>query len=232
MMMMMMMMVNNIIRLLIVLVTWWACHIVGGGSLLLAVVREGKWRCLNLFWCQFRYPESALPSSWKHCPDGRRRFSNFFIVFAFVVSFMGFIQPVSSKLKKCRNEIRQTVFRRSMHFVWCCSHSPAWCWWWCSWRRRRIWGFWIWVGGVLESLVWPSLPGSMIGSDLSSCPQPQHVLSLLNFRFFCPYWASVGFPYLHGVWHILIFLSSYTSIVLFAYCDVMNHMPNKVPVLM
>merc|ERR1719483_421405 len=51
-------------------------------------------------------------------------------------------------------------------------------------------------------------------------------------RFFCPYWASIGFPYLHGVWHILIFLSAYTSIVLFAYYDVVNHMKNKVPVLM
>ena len=53
----------------------------------------------------------------------------------------------------------------------------------------------------------------------------------VNDRFFCSYWAGVGFPYLHGVWHILIFLSSYSSIVLFAYCDVVNHMPDKTPIL-
>ena len=53
----------------------------------------------------------------------------------------------------------------------------------------------------------------------------------INDRFFCSYWAGVGFPYLHGVWHILIFLSSYSSIVLFAYCDVVNHMPDKLPIL-
>ena len=53
----------------------------------------------------------------------------------------------------------------------------------------------------------------------------------INDRFFCPYWAEIGFPYLHGIWHILIFLSSYSSIVLFAYCDVVNHMPEKLPIL-
>ena len=53
----------------------------------------------------------------------------------------------------------------------------------------------------------------------------------VNDRFFCAYWAGVGFPYLHGVWHVLIFLSSYSSIVLFAYCDVVNHMPHKTPIL-
>ena len=56
-------------------------------------------------------------------------------------------------------------------------------------------------------------------------------LTLIHDRFFCSYWAGVGFPYLHGVWHILIFLSSYSSIVLFAYCDVVNHMPDKTPIL-
>ena len=57
------------------------------------------------------------------------------------------------------------------------------------------------------------------------------LVAWVNDRFFCSYWAGVGFPYLHGVWHILIFLSSYSSIVLFAYCDVVNHMPDKTPIL-
>jgi len=58
------------------------------------------------------------------------------------------------------------------------------------------------------------------------------LVAWINDRFFCSYWAGIGFPYLHGVWHILIFLSSYSSIVLFAYCDVINHMPDKLPILM
>ena len=45
-------------------------------------------------------------------------------------------------------------------------------------------------------------------------------------------WASVGFPYLHGAWHILIFLASYTAIVLFAYFEVKNNYRTETPVLM
>ena len=44
-------------------------------------------------------------------------------------------------------------------------------------------------------------------------------------------WASVGFPYLHGAWHILIFLASYTAIVLFAYFEVKNNYRTETPVL-
>lgn len=50
-------------------------------------------------------------------------------------------------------------------------------------------------------------------------------------RFFCDFWASLGFPYLHGAWHILIFLASYTAIVLFAYFEVKNNMKSETPVL-
>jgi len=53
----------------------------------------------------------------------------------------------------------------------------------------------------------------------------------VNDRLFCDVWVSVGFPYLHGAWHILIFLASYTAVVLFAYFDVKNHMPGETPVL-
>ena len=44
-------------------------------------------------------------------------------------------------------------------------------------------------------------------------------------------WASVGFPYLHGAWHILIFLASYTAIVLFAYFEVKNNYRTETPLL-
>jgi len=53
----------------------------------------------------------------------------------------------------------------------------------------------------------------------------------VNDRLFCPWWASVGFPYLHGAWHILIFLASYTAVVLFAYFEVKNNMKWETPVL-
>jgi len=53
----------------------------------------------------------------------------------------------------------------------------------------------------------------------------------VNDRMFCSWWASVGFPYLHGAWHILIFLASYTAVVLFAYFEVKNNMDFDTPVL-
>jgi len=53
----------------------------------------------------------------------------------------------------------------------------------------------------------------------------------VNDRMFCSWWASVGFPYLHGAWHILIFLASYTAVVLFAYFEVKNNMDSDTPVL-
>ena len=51
------------------------------------------------------------------------------------------------------------------------------------------------------------------------------VLSLtcwLSDKFMCDFWIKSGFPYLHGIWHILIFLAVYASIVLFAFYDVKN----------
>jgi len=51
----------------------------------------------------------------------------------------------------------------------------------------------------------------------------------ISDRFFCEFWAGLGFPYLHGAWHILIFLASYTAVVLFAYFDVKQHRPGLVP---
>ena len=53
----------------------------------------------------------------------------------------------------------------------------------------------------------------------------------VNDRMFCSWWASVGFPYLHGAWHILIFLASYTAVVLFAFFEVKNNIKPETPVL-
>jgi alkaline ceramidase len=53
----------------------------------------------------------------------------------------------------------------------------------------------------------------------------------VNDRMFCEFWSGIGFPYLHGFWHILIFLASYTAIVLFAYFEVKNHIPGESPIL-
>lgn len=39
----------------------------------------------------------------------------------------------------------------------------------------------------------------------------------LNDRLLCDTWSAIHFPYLHALWHVLIFISSYTCLVLFAY---------------
>ena len=57
------------------------------------------------------------------------------------------------------------------------------------------------------------------------------VVCWVNDRMFCSWWASVGFPYLHGAWHILIFLASYTAVVLFAYFEVKNNMHSETPII-
>ncbi|KAK3923192.1 Alkaline ceramidase [Frankliniella fusca] len=53
----------------------------------------------------------------------------------------------------------------------------------------------------------------------------------INDRLFCEVWSSLNFPYLHGLWHILIFIASYTVCVLFAYFSVKDEKPSKNPVL-
>lgn len=54
----------------------------------------------------------------------------------------------------------------------------------------------------------------------------------LNDRLFCEAWSSINFPYLHGLWHVLIFIASYTACVLFAYFSVKDEKPEQTPVLM
>lgn len=48
-------------------------------------------------------------------------------------------------------------------------------------------------------------------------------------RFFCDTWWGSSFPYLHAIWHVLIFLSSYTMCVLFAYYAVRDECTDRIP---
>jgi len=51
----------------------------------------------------------------------------------------------------------------------------------------------------------------------------------INDRIYCNFWSSLGFPYLHGFWHVLIFLASYTAVVLFSYFDVRYNHQHETP---
>ena len=57
------------------------------------------------------------------------------------------------------------------------------------------------------------------------------VLCWINDRLYCEIWSSIGFPYLHGFWHVLIFLAAYTAVVLFAYFDVKQNHPHETPLI-
>lgn len=53
----------------------------------------------------------------------------------------------------------------------------------------------------------------------------------LNDRLFCDTWLNLNFPYLHALWHLFIFIASYTAAVLFAYFAVQDEKPQQLPVL-
>jgi len=57
------------------------------------------------------------------------------------------------------------------------------------------------------------------------------VFCWINDRLFCEAWSAIDFPYLHAMWHVLIFLSSYSGIVLYAYFAVQDEKPDLSPVL-
>lgn len=57
------------------------------------------------------------------------------------------------------------------------------------------------------------------------------VICWINDRLFCEFYSSIKFPYLHGFWHILIFIASYAICVLFAYFFVRDEFPERNPVL-
>lgn len=57
------------------------------------------------------------------------------------------------------------------------------------------------------------------------------VFCWLNDRLFCDTWSSINFPYLHGFWHIFIFIAGYTVCVLFAYFSVESEKPQQMPIL-
>lgn len=48
-------------------------------------------------------------------------------------------------------------------------------------------------------------------------------------RFCCDTWWGASFPYLHAMWHVLIFISSYTACVLFAYYAAKEEHVDRVP---
>lgn len=57
------------------------------------------------------------------------------------------------------------------------------------------------------------------------------VTSWILDRMFCETWSAYNLPYLHGVWHILIAIASYTVCVLFAYFDAIHEYEDLRPVI-
>ncbi|XP_022902214.1 alkaline ceramidase isoform X2 [Onthophagus taurus] len=57
------------------------------------------------------------------------------------------------------------------------------------------------------------------------------VFCWINDRLLCEAWSAIKFPYLHGLWHIFIFIASYTACVLFAYFSVREEKPEERAVL-
>ncbi|KAH9417710.1 alkaline ceramidase isoform X1 [Dermatophagoides pteronyssinus] len=57
------------------------------------------------------------------------------------------------------------------------------------------------------------------------------VTSWILDRMFCDTWSAYNLPYLHGVWHIMIAIASYTVCVLFAYFDAIHNYQDLLPVI-
>ncbi len=50
-------------------------------------------------------------------------------------------------------------------------------------------------------------------------------------RAFCDFWIRIDMPYMHSVFHVLVFLSSYSSVVLYAYFTAIYKVPYLEPKL-
>lgn len=55
------------------------------------------------------------------------------------------------------------------------------------------------------------------------------VLCWILDKFFCDTMLGQKFPYLHAVWHVLIFISTYSAIVLVAYYAIKEDYTNYIP---
>ena len=57
------------------------------------------------------------------------------------------------------------------------------------------------------------------------------VVCWVSDRLYCEFWLSVGFPYLHSIFHVVMFIACYTAIVLFAYFEVKRNHPHEWPLI-
>lgn len=57
------------------------------------------------------------------------------------------------------------------------------------------------------------------------------VFCWVNDRLFCDIWSAISFPYLHGFWHVFIFIAAYTLLVVYAYLYVESELPQRQPLL-
>lgn len=53
----------------------------------------------------------------------------------------------------------------------------------------------------------------------------------LSDRFHCDFWSGLNFPYLHSIFHILVFYCSYFAIVIFAYFAADYRVPHLKPTI-
>jgi len=57
------------------------------------------------------------------------------------------------------------------------------------------------------------------------------VVCWVSDRLYCEFWLSMCFPYLHSIFHVVMFIACYTAIVLFAYFEVKRNHPHEWPLI-